>query len=455
MHNPSSQTSRPNIVFFLLDDLGIKDLGCYGSAFHESPRINQMAAEGMRFTNAYASHPVCGPSRTAILSGRSPGRLGVTNIGGKIAGAGVPWPKVLQEAGYATCFVGKWHMGSRESVLESGFDVNVAGCEIGQPSDFYYPYRFYDDGRACDGDVPDMADGKPGDYLTDKLTDKALDFVEAHQEEPFLVYLSYYQTHKPRIAPAQGKKEHVAHFQQKLAGMPEPAGPTTRVEVHGEAQTVECLVQRNAEFAGQIKAVDDNVGRVLDRLEELGLAENTIVIFTADQGSVCTSEEFMVSSQQPYRLGKAWMFDGGLRVPFLVRWPGMVPAGAKSDVVTISTDLYPTMLAATGLPGRPEQHQDGASILPVLCEEKGLPERALVWVYDYDHGELGHKASVAIRHRGHKLIYWLGDGHAELYDSETDVAEAQDLSAEYPQLVASMIDELKQVDYMEQYLCQS
>jgi arylsulfatase A-like enzyme len=444
-----TQRRRPNIVFFLLDDFGVKDLGCYGSTFHESPNVDRLAARGMRFTNAYASHPVCGPSRTAIMSGRYPGRLGVTNIDGKIEGAGVPWPQVLKDAGYATGFIGKWHMGDRESVIQSGFDSNVAGCEKGQPSDYYYPYKCKEH-PGCD--VPDMEDGKPGDYLTDKLTDKALNFIENNHEQPFLCYISYYQTHKPAIAPTQGKKEHVAHFKEKLSNMPEPEGPTTRVEVHGEAETVECLVQRNPEFAGQIKAVDDNVGRVLDRLEQLGIDDNTIVIFTSDQGSVCTSEEYMVSTQKPYRLGKAWMFDGGLRVPFLVRWPGEVTPGSVNNALTINTDIYPTILEVAGLPLKPEQHLDGVSIRDALTEDAKLPERPLIWVYDHDHNELGHKASVAIRKGNHKLIYWLANGHTELYDLEADVAEAHDLSQREPALVASLIEELKQVDFMQEYL---
>lgn len=440
-----SKESRPNIVFFLLDDLGVKDLGCYGSTFHESPNLDRLAAEGMRFTNAYSSHPVCGPARTAIMSGRYPARLGVTNIDGKIEGAGMPWPKAFQEAGYATGFFGKWHMGDRESVFESGFDLNVAGCHKGQPSDYYYPYK-------CEAhpvcDVPDMEDGEPGDYLTDKLTDKALTFMEDNRDQPFLCYISYYQTHKPAIAPAQGKKEHVAYFKEKLAAMPEPEGPTTRIEVHGEAETVECLVQRNPEFAGQIKAVDDNVGRVMDTLARLGIAEDTIVVFTSDQGSVCTSEEYMVSTQQPYRLGKAWMFDGGLRVPFLVRWPGHVAADSATDVLTMSTDIYPTLLDLAGLPLKPQQHLDGISIKDALTEDADLPDRSLLWVYDHDHNELGHKASVAIRKGRYKLIYWLANGHTELYDLEADVAEAHDLSQQQPALVAALVEEIRQVDFM-------
>jgi arylsulfatase A-like enzyme len=441
--------TQPNVVFFLLDDLGVKDLGCYGSTFHESPRIDEMAAEGMRFTNAYSSHPVCGPSRTAIMSGRYPGRLGVTNIDGRIEGAGIPWPSVLKNAGYSTAFFGKWHMGDRQSVLRSGFDINVAGCEKGQPSDYYYPYK-------CEAhpvcDVPDMEDGKPGDYLTDKLTDKALNFIENCHGGPFLCYISYYQTHKPAIAPAQGKKEHVAHFKEKLSNMPAPEGPTTRVEIHGEAETVECLVQRNPEFAGQIKAVDDNVGRVLETLEQLGIEDNTIVIFTSDQGSVCTSEEYMVSTQQPYRLGKAWMFDGGLRVPLIVRWPGRIKPGVESDALTINTDIYPTILDLASLPLKPDQHLDGVSIKDVLTEGAKLSERSLIWVYDHDHNELGHKASVAIRRDNHKLILWLADGHTELYDLQADPGEEHDLVQQEPALVASLMEDLKRVDFMRDYL---
>ncbi len=442
---------RPNIVFCLLDDLGVRDLGCYGSTFHETPRIDRLAQEGMRFTNAYASHPVCGPSRTGIISGRFPARMGVTHVGGRVSAAGLPWPKALQNAGYATCFVGKWHMGGAQSILNSGFDINIAGNNNGQPSDYYYPYKFHKDGRSYGQDVPGMEDGKPGDYLTDKLTDKALGFIESNNARPFLLYFSYYQTHKPRVAPAQGKKEHVSYFKTKLDAMPDPEAPTTREVVHGASRTTECLVQRNPEFAGQIKAVDDSVGRLLDKLDELGIAENTIVIFTSDQGSVCSRKDLMVSTQQPYRLGKSWLFEGGVRVPFIVRWPENAKAGVTNDSVTVNTDIYPTILELAGLPLNPKQHPDGVSLAPTLKSGATMPfERAFHWVYDINHA-LGHRASIGIRRGDYKLIYWLKDGHTELYNVITDIGEDHDLSKEHPETVDTLLKELKQTEYVWRY----
>jgi arylsulfatase A-like enzyme len=442
----------PNIVFILLDDFGVKDLGCYGSTFHESPNLDSLAKQGMRFTNAYASHPVCGPSRSAIISGRYPCRLGVTNIGGSVANAGKPWPKALKEAGYATFFAGKWHMGDPNSVLASGFDVNITGSMNGQPSSYYYPYKCEKNGKSHRNDVLGLNDGKPGDYLTDKLTDKALAFIEKNKETPFLLYMSYYQTHKPTVARAQGKKEYVDYFKEKLKSMPEPHGPTTRKVVHGSSATVECLVQRNPEFAGQIKAVDENIGRIMKTLDNLKLAENTIIIFTSDQGSVCTTEKLMVSSQTPYQLGKSWLFDGGLRVPFIVRWPGHVPANKVNDAVTISTDIYPTVLEMLGLPLDPKQHLDGQSIASVLTKGGASPaNRTFYWVYNYAH-PLGNKPSVAIRKGDYKLIYWLEGKHTELYNLKDDIGETKDLSEAKPEIKKDLMVELSRPDFMKRYL---
>jgi arylsulfatase A-like enzyme len=441
---------KPNIVFFLVDDLGIKDLACYGSDFHESPNIDKLANDGMLFTNAYAAHPVCGPSRSAIVTGCFPARLGVTAVGGKIPKGHTIWPQVLKDAGYKTWFGGKWHMGGAESVLANGFDFNVTGSHNGQPGDFYYPYKAeLGNRRLPKQDVLGMEDGQPGDYLTDKLTDKALNFLDEHGKNPFLLYFSYYNVHKPFIKNAQGKKEHTAYFNEKLKTMLKVEKERRQVTRGGHVVD-ELLVQRNAEFAAQIKAVDDSVGRIMTKLENLGISENTIVIFTSDQGSMCTSK-IAVSSATPYSFGKAFAFEGGIRVPYIIKWPGQMKAGTTNATITINTDTYPTVLDMLGLELRPEQHVDGISLKAAL-NGKELPfDRNLYWTFPTKH-PLGHKASVAMRQGPYKIIFWPATGVTELYNVEKDISESNDLSKSHPELTGTLMKKVKSWEPMQSVL---
>lgn len=431
-----AEPGKPNIVFLLVDDLGIKDLSCYGSDFHESPSIDRLASQGIRYTNAYASHPVCGPSRSAIVTGRFPARLGVTGIGGKIPAGNTIWPNVLKQNGYSTYFLGKWHMGNKESVLNNGFDVNITGCRIGQPANFYFPYK----GNPASQNVPGMEDGKPGDYLTDALTDKALKLLDKNGDKPFLLYFSYYNVHKPSVSNAQGKKEHVEYFKKKLKTMSD-TDLSLRDDVRGGHTVKSLRAQRNPEYAGQIKALDDSVGRIMHKLEELGVAENTIIIFTADQGSMCTSK-IGVSTAHPYRFGKGFSFEGGIRVPFIVKWPGHMASGTTNGTVTINTDIYPTVMDMVSLPQKPEQHLDGISIVDTFKGEILPFDRTFYWAFPHNHG-LGHKASLAIRKGPYKLIHWPENGATELYNVGTDISESNDLSKQYPEFTSDLFKRLE------------
>ena len=436
---PAEQGVRPNIVFLLVDDLGIKDLSCYGSDFHESPNIDELASQGIRYTNAYASHPVCGPSRSAIMTGKFPARMDLTYIPGAIREGETTWPKVLQANEYSTCFVGKWHMGSAASVLAHGFDVNIAGNNNGQPSDYYFPYK----SRLTRQNVPDMEDGKPGDYLTDALTDKALKFLDDNGDKPFLLYFSYYNVHKPFKTNAQGKREHVDYFRNKLETMP-GGDPVLHDEVYGGCTIKALHLQRNPEFAGQIKALDDSVGRIMRKLKDIGVADNTIIFFTSDQGSVCTSSKYAVSSARPYRGGKSFMAEGGIRVPFIVKWPKHMTAGTINDTVTINTDIYPTVMDMVGLPQDKAQHPDGISIVDTF-KGKTIPfDRTFYWAYPFDQAAYGHKSSLAVRKGPHKLIFWPQRGVTELYNVETDISELNDLSKEQPELTSGLLNHLKE-----------
>ena len=449
---PVVSLSKPNIVFFLVDDLGMMDLACYGSDFHETPHIDQLAREGMRFTNAYATHPVCGPSRASIVTGKFPVRLGLTEIRAKLPPSEVIWPKVLKDQGYTTYFTGKWHMGRAESVKANGFDFNVAGSNVGQPGSFYFPYKADRNGRrAPQQDVPGMEDGKPGDYLTDALTDKALGFLDEHGQQPFLLYFSYYNVHKPFGVHVEGKKEYNAYFQKKLESMPETE-PEWQTVNRGGHSIQERLVQNNPEFASQLKTVDDSVGRIMAKLKELGVAENTIVIFTADQGSMCTSK-IAVSTSKPYSFGKSFAFEGGIRVPLIMKWPGRIAAGKPNETITISTDLYPTLLDMLGLEKKPKQHLDGISIVDAFDHSVIPFDRTFYWVYPKNHS-LGHKASIAVRQGPYKLIYWPESKRKELYNVETDISESEDLARSKPEKVQSMLKLLKNWPYTATYIAE-
>ena len=437
--------ARPNVVFFLVDDLGIKDLSCYGSDFHESPEIDSLARDGVQFMNAYASHPVCGPSRTAIVTGCFPSRFGVNAVGGSIPKGQVIWPHVLKDAGYHTWFGGKWHLGSAASVKANGFDYNITGCNRGQPADFYFPYK----GVPLSQSVTELSDGKPGDYLTDAITDKALDFLDTHGEDPFLLYLSFYNVHKPanplgykKGTPTryvQGKKEHNRYFEEKLAKLA-VRERAMQDEAYAGGNVQMATLQREPEFASQIKAVDENIGRVLDKLDELKATENTIVIFTSDQGSMATSK-IAVSSALPYRFGKGFVYEGGVRVPLIIKWPGHAKPNTKNETVTISTDIYPTVLELLGMPLNPQQHQDGISLAKALNGETLPFDRTFQWAYPHNHS-LGHQASVAVRHGPHKLIYWPNKDRTEVYHVEKDPSERKDLSQTQPELTQRLRKQL-------------
>ncbi|WDE97118.1 sulfatase [Lentisphaera profundi] len=453
----SKDQVQPNIVFILLDDFGVKDLGCYGSAFHESPHIDQLAKEGVRFTNSYAAHSVCGPSRTAIISGRSAPRLGLAGIGGNIQKVDLPWPKVLQNKGYKNCFAGKWHMGGDDSVLPAGFDVNISGCNVGQVSDYYYPYKRFDD-KPYGQDVQGMEDGKEGDFLTDKITDKVLDFIDENHKNPFLVYFSFYQTHKSydkkdvdgKERISQGKLEDTEYFERKLANNLSIPRNKTRELHHGKSKAIEALTQSNAGFAAQIKVVDDNLGRLFKKLKDLNLEENTIVIFTSDQGSLCSNKR-AISTQAPYRLGKGWHFEGGLRVPLIMKWPTKIKAGTINKTPTISMDLYPTILDMLNIPQQEEQSLDGVNIWPALQRGKTISfDRTWRWAFASNHSS-GHRKSAAIRQGDYKLIYWYEDKHTELYNVVNDIGENHNIIIKHPELAASLKKELLAPDYMKTY----
>ncbi len=429
---------RPNFVFFLVDDLGWKDVGCYGSTFYDTPNIDRLARQGMRFTQAYAASPVCSPTRASIMTGKNPARLHITDwIGAKrhkkallsadyvhqLPLEEVTIAEALKEAGYTTGFFGKWHLGKRPYFPENqGFDVNVGGCEIGHPGSYFCPYRREKEPYF---QVPGLEDCTEGEYLTDRLTDEALRFIEANRQQPFFVYLAHYAVH----VPLQAKDPDVEHYKAKLAQVPPASGP----DFERERDAYTKLKQDNPTYAAMIHSVDQSLGRVLDKLEELNLAENTVVIFMSDNGGLSTLLwKWGATANVPLRAGKGWLYEGGIREPMIIKWPGVTHPGSVCQEPVMSTDFYPTILQMAGLPLRPEQHRDGLSLVPLLRgERQHLDREALHWHYPHYHGS-GSIPSSAIRVGDWKLIEFYQEHKVELYNLKKDLSERHDLAPEMP-----------------------
>jgi arylsulfatase A-like enzyme len=356
---------KTNFVFFLVDDMGMMDLGTYGSTFHETPNIDQLAKTGMKFNYGYAACPVCSPTRASIMTGRHPVRVDITDwIPGQankktnklihpsdqnnLALEEVTLAEELKNHGYQTFFAGKWHLGSEGHwPTDQGFDINIGGHHRGSPPGGYYaPWN-----------NPTLEAKKKDEYLTERLTEESTRFLENRDsDKPFLLYLSYYNIH----TPIQAYRKHIGHYQKKA----EKFSGTTPTEQEHSGQTR--MRQDNPALASMVSAVDDSVGTLLAKLDELGLSDDTVVIFFSDNGGLSTKPKMGPGSNSPLRAGKGWLYEGGVREPTIIRAPGVTKAGSVSDQPIVSMDFFPTMLELAGLPLKPNLHADGRSLLPEL-----------------------------------------------------------------------------------------
>jgi arylsulfatase A-like enzyme len=427
-----------NILFILLDDMGWRDLACTGSPFYETPNIDRLAAQGMTFTNAYAACPVCSPTRASILTGKYPARLGLTDwIGAHARGKLIDAPYVdhlaleeislaraLQTGGYQTWHIGKWHLGREPYYPEHhGFEVNIAGCHWGHPRNGYFsPWG-----------IPTLPDGHVGEHLCDRLTDEAIRLIENRGERPFFLNLWYYEVH----TPIQAKDHLIAKYERKARAMGLDQLPTFAegeffpCEHKQHLRVTRRLLQSDPTYAAMIETLDDNIGRLLDTLEREGIADETLVIFTSDNGGLATAES-SPTCNLPLAEGKGWMYEGGTREPLLVRWPGVVAAGSVCHEPVTSPDFYPTLLEAAGLPPMPEQHCDGMSLTPLLRQAGTLGERPIFWHYPH-YGNQGGTPGSSVRLGDDKLIEFFEDGRLELYNLRDDPGEQHNLAADRPQ----------------------
>lgn len=421
----------PNILLVYVDDLGWRDLGVQGSQFYETPNIDRLASEGMRFTNAYANAPNCAPSRAALLSGTYAPRTGIYTVGSAARGDAalrrlipvenrttlgldvVTLAEALKAAGYTTGHAGKWHLGGAGFLpADQGFDWAVAGDETGTPRAYFYPYE-----NSAGVGIPGLEQGTEGEYLPDRLTEEAIGFMSAHRDGPFFLYLSHYSVH----TPIRAKPDVVAHYDEKT-----PAGGHS-----------------NPTYAAMVHSVDESVGRLLDALDELEVADNTVVIFYADNGGFGP-----VTSMDPLRGSKGMLYEGGIREPLIVRWPDRVEAGATTDAPVIGTDFYPTLLHMARAEVPQNKQLDGVSLLPLLRGQAGeatFAERPLFWHFP---AYLQRDASVAgpwrttpassVRRGRYKLLHFFEDDRWELYDLLADIGESTDLMATEPDVAAEL-----------------
>ena len=408
-----SARSRPNVVFILADDLGYSELGCYGNTFNETPNLNRLARQGMRFTDAYAAAPVCSPYRAALMTGQWPARVGITdylrpNDPKHLSTDATTLAGVFKAAGYATGLIGKWHLtgyahhGATEvPPTAHGFDEALVSETRGiGGGSYWHPYHFNPDIRQRLHDR---------EYLVDRANLEAVDFVERHKHEPFFLYLSHYAVH----TRLEGKPELVRKYEAKPGG---GKGPGAR--------------RNNPHLAAQLETIDEGVGMVMRKLQALGLADDTVLVFTGDNGG-----ESRVTSNAPLRAGKSTLYEGGIREPLVVRWPGVVGPGTVCRTPTVNADFYPTFCEVVAVRPDRDQPVDGVSILPLLKDPSARLDRdALYWHYPLARPHfLGGRSTGAIRKGDWKLIDFFDTGAVELYDLAGDLGETHDLAKQKPE----------------------
>ncbi|MDA1017063.1 MAG: sulfatase, partial [Planctomycetota bacterium] len=420
----AAESARPNIVFIMIDDLGWMDLSCQGNPRLQTPRIDRLAKQGMRFTDAYSAAPVCSPTRAAVLTGLSPARLRITNhipdqkrftpknavlapatMLNHLPQEHVTIAERLKQAGYATGFFGKWHLAGnakkqgmgdlRYYPEQQGFDLNLGGCAMGGPYSFFDPYNLHN-----------LPPRRKGEYMPDRFADEVIQFIKAKRQDPFLVFLWNYTVHWPMEAPA------------------------ALVEKYKQRKDLDRLDPR---YAAMIESMDASIGRILASLDELKLSQNTLVVFTSDNGAFGG-----VADMHPLRAAKGYLYEGGIRVPLIVRWPGVVPPNTLCREPVISMDFFPTFLEAAKLKPEVDSPIEGESLVPLLKQTASLKRQAIYFHYPNYAFHQGNRLGSAIRQGDYKLIERFDDDSVELYNLQDDIGEAKNLAAKLPDQAAAM-----------------
>ena len=436
--------NKPNVVVLFIDDLGWTDLGCYGSSFYETPNIDRLAAQGATFTRAYASCFVCSPTRASLMTGKYPQRVGFTNLlspdkrsGANSAETHIPVGdttigEAFQQAGYKTGYIGKWHIGSEKIGMpkQQGFDWQMATARHGLPGSYFYPYKKKNLSFA---DVPDLEDGKPGDYLTDVLTDKGIGFIKETVKEgkkPFFFIFGHYAVHTPIQAPKKLVEKYEAKKERMYGTTPLKMRPERFNREHS-------LRQQNPIYAAMMENVDTNIGKVIDALDELGVTKNTIIVFISDNGGS------RPTSNYPLRAGKSWSYEGGIRIPTFITWPGNISA-VKSSEPIITMDVYPTLLELTGCRQLPEQTVDGRSLVPLIRgSKKKLNRSFLAWWYPHKNNNGSHPCQAILKDQW-KLVHYINENETELYHLDKDIGEKKNLAKAEPEKTREMLATLNE-----------
>ena len=415
---------KPNILFIFIDDLGWMDLHCQGSKVYETPNIDKLEEESVSFTNAYAAHPRCVPSRYGLLTGNYPARGGVPKNRQHLNPSEKTFARFLKEAGYTSCYIGKWHLGDGDTgPVAMGFDYSYAAGAAGSPRNYFAPFNAtggkpWNEKKAP---IPDVDNAPKGEYLNDLLTDHAIDFMNKNKDKPFFLMMAHYAVHEPLQAP----DSLVDKYKKIIANTTFPDLPDYIPEGTGRTK----MKQDNPIYGGMVDNMDMNVGRLLKWLKDNHLDDNTIIIFTSDHGGLSNDgykKRFLATSNYPLRAGKGWLYEGGTRVPLYIKWPGVTKHVVDTTTITTSIDFYPTI--AEIVTGK-KVKSDGMSLLPVLKGEK-VPARGPIFWYSPKARpkSTGDSNSIAVRYGDYKLIEWYQTGRVELYDLKNDIGEQNDLS---------------------------
>jgi arylsulfatase A len=455
----AAPSGRPNVVLIVVDDLGWTDLGCYGSDYYETPNVDRLASEGLSFTHAYSAAALCSPSRASIITGRYPVRSGITNWiparhqqgqkleeketnagtfeinpgrpmltpvnAGFLPGREVTIAEILESEGYATCHIGKWHLGGGEhDPLSQGYQVNRGGCDLGEPPSYFDPYyrgagEIWEGEPAIEG-IPSLPPRQKGEYLTDREADEALNFIRRNASLPFFLHLNHYAVH----APIQAREDLVEKYRAKQPGE------------HHFIPT----------YAAMIESVDQALGKIMMMLDSLGLEDRTLLIFTSDNGGLLAGREGKITSNYPLRNGKGSPFEGGIRVPLIIRWPGTAPVGEKVPCPVSGIDLFPTILDYTGTAIPEDLLIDGKNLRPLFGGRKTSPEKirsgeALFWHYPHYRGRQA-PFSIILKGKWKLIRQYAPEYRYQLYDLEADPSEQTDLAASHADLVKELSGDL-------------
>jgi arylsulfatase A-like enzyme len=471
LYSCAEQKQQPNIVFFLVDDLGWTDVGCYGSSFYETPNIDGLAESGVRFTDAYAACHVCSPTRASILTGKYPATINLTDwlpgrrefsfqkYSNAVINQHLPYEEItiaeaLKDVGYKTAIIGKWHLGEDPSnPMAHGFDMHIPDWAKGQPKHGYFaPFG-----------MKGLEDSKDGDYLTDRLTDEALKYIESNKENPFFLYMAHYAVHDP----IQGRKDLVEKYSQKLKsvnnnnpqyileGNPDNPHNPLREDLEKLISTPNYRPfkvlpndivkikqkQDNVEFAGMVESMDESLGRIVEKLEELGIDDNTIIIFYSDNGGMAAAnfgnpkriisedlqDKAYSTSNLPLRGAKGWLYEGGIREPLIIKWPGKGKQGIECSVPVTSVDFFPTILNMVGSPERIPEDKEGIDISS-LIQGKTIDRGPIYWHFPHYSNHGMQSPAGAIRDGDYKLLEYFENGSVQLFNLKNDIAEQNDLS---------------------------